>query len=676
MRSATKQDRSATSQNIGGCADVRVFAKGQGLTRGTLLAMQGIGLAGLLALGVLLPSCNNTVKAPKTAREADPIIRDVLAVLRGTISSMASIQGREPTLVSGFGVVVGLAETGGGPYPEAIQATMERELSRRGIGKGSAMEGGDLAGVTPKQFLADNRVAVVVVEAVISPGSPESTTFDVRVRSLPGSSTTSLEGGMLWTTDLHLGPPSPFGSMRTRKVAEAYGPVFINPFADPAGAIRGDDGVTRTVGRVLGGGKVTNALEMTIVVDNPSHGRVAAIASAINSRLPAGPEDREKTATGRDDTLLTISVPRRWRTRTDEFVRLLAYTQTDLAFPQEYAKRYTDELKAMPAMAEELSACLVALGKESIPFVAPLYEYPEFLPRMAALRVGAELGDPRTVPHLTAMALGTAAGERPSIAMRTEAITLLGRLGTDPRVDEALRRLVSSPELEIRVAAYEALVERRDPGIARIDVDGRFAIDIVDSTDPLIYITQQGESRIVIFGRDMALQRPLLVSAWRDRFMLTADLDTPEGTPDSQGVRLFYRDIRSTRTVQTVVPETVWKLARFLGSSSRADEPEPGLSMTYSEVVGALYQVQKARGINAAFATERDRLLARLTEVAAAGAVADRPESESTRGEENERVRLLEDNPRPAAGTPGPATDRPSSFVVPIPPRTGDGGKK
>ena len=46
--------------------------------------------------------------------------------------------------------------------------------------------------------------AVVVVEGLIPPGATEGTRFDLRVFAHPMTSTTSLEGGRLYTTCLCL----------------------------------------------------------------------------------------------------------------------------------------------------------------------------------------------------------------------------------------------------------------------------------------------------------------------------------------------------------------------------------------------------------------------------------------------------------------------------------------
>lgn len=655
-----------------------------------------VGAAGLLGAGLVAASCESGPK--KRARDVEPVIRDAPTVLRGTIGSESTIVGVEPILVSGYGLVVGLNGTGGGPLPVQIQATMERELARGGIGRGGPLTEGPLASATPREVLRDPNVAVVIVEGVIPPGAPEGSRFDVRVRTLPGSSVTSLEGGRLWTTELRLGPVTPFGRMRTQSFGEASGPVFINPFADPSGvtsasrpapppaidppapskadepmaerapaespaatatplpAAIASDGVSRTVGRVLDGGVVTQPLRMLLKLDNPSHARAMSMVQATNSRFPPPPAQRGQTARGRDNALVEITVPPSFQAESGDFVQLLRFTQIDQSFPQEYAKRYADALRTQPGLADALGWSLEALGRPAIPFVQPLYEDPELLPRMTALRVGARLGDPRATPALLAMA------KDGPLAARSEAITLLGRMPPDGQINLTLRELASAPELELRVAAYESLLERGDPSVDRNRI-GTFFVDVVQSRTELIYVKQSGQPRIVIFGQRPKLNSPSIASAWQDRLMIKvgeAQGTLNTATPDI--AQLYYRDYRTEKVTLARVDRDLVSIIRFMAQVPSPENPDPGLGLSYSEIVGALYALQQTGGIPGSFATEQDRLLARLLEAQDLSLVDERPENETMPVDELEaRMKPL---PREAPA-PVPVSGR-RSLVVPL----------
>lgn len=636
-----------------------------------------------LALVAAVGACSGDHTEKKQAKVDVPlVIRDIPEPFRGTIQAEATLKGIDLVLVSGIGLVVGLDGTGGGPYPAAVQGTMERELGKQGMGKGLMQGGGPFNGWTPQQILASKDVSIVVVEAVMAPGAPKGSHFDVRVMAFPGTSTTSLENGKLWTTDLRFGPPAAVGAQTARMVGQAHGAVFINPFADiqhkvgeevaSAGsenvvaALPASDGVVRTVGRVLGGGVVSEPLELELALDNSSHARAKAIQEAINSTFPA--YGGEPTAHGRGGQSIAVRVPDKYHDRPADFVNTLMALRIDTQFKAEYAKRYVDELEKSPGLCDRLQWCIEALGDPAVPFLSRLYDYPEFLPQMTALRAGARMGDPRAGAYLVKIA----ADARKPIPLRAEAAELTGFLGSDPTVDLALRELVSAEDLEVRAAAYEAMIRRGDPVVSRMNIENKFTLDLVPSTRPMIYVTQQGRPKIVLFGDNLTLQRPLLLSAWDDRLLITGGMES-EGGAGSVGegnqVRVLYRDPRAvpgSMPLQTACQGDVVSLVRLFCRSASRDDPEPGLGMSYSQVVGALYQLQKQAGVRCDFATERDRLGDRVLEAQQAMRMEERPESEEKRASMKEHTKLL--NPVNTA-KPAVNPDAAKGWVVPIKPK-------
>lgn len=602
-----------------------------------------IGFAAAMALGATLAAgCSSG--SEKQAKKPEPAaLRDVPTVLRGTVGAEASFRGVEPTLVSGLGIVVGLNGTGGGDLPQSIQTTMERDLARGGIGRGGAVVNTDFGPMSPSEFLRSPNVAVVIVEARIAPGAPPGSTFDVYIRTLPGSGVTSLEGGTLWTTDLRFGPAAVFGAVKARKIGEAHGAIYINPFSEVSLSPDGDLAVMRTRGRVLDGGKVTDPLQIEMVLDNDSFSRARTIVSSINSRFPPGPKDDGQTARGRGKgsaesatQSIAIRVPTSYDKNPAEFLQLLRYMRIDPAYPKEFARQYVEELKTTPGMASDIRWLLQATGKPAIPFLSPMYDYPEFSPRMAALAAGASLGDQRSAGPLIELAKSGPPG------LRTDAIRLLAQLEKNPSINLALRDLLSTEDLDVRVAAYDSLRKLDDPLIVRepIGPDYRrpkFYLELVPSDSPMIYITQQGEPRIVIFGatgpmnkaggRNLArpstlmLNKPMMVTAWGDRFMSAADSTGAD-------IRVYYRDPRFKAPVQiSKAPDEVADFVRFLAHKTTPEEPKVGLDFSYSEVVGALYEFSRQGAISATFATEQDRLRAEIYEAAQATLLSDRPET-------------------------------------------------
>jgi hypothetical protein len=599
----------------------------------------------------LLPGCGGEKRKPIDVKPS--IVRDVPPPLRGTVGSEVTFAGIEPVLVSGIGLVVGLNGTGGKPLPDQIQATMEREMGLRGIGKANSGTGTAIDLRSPRELLRDPNTAVVIVQAAVPPGLPQGAEFDVFIEAVNAD---SLEGGLLWTTDLQVGPPSTFGAVKTRIVARARGPIFINPFAEPG---KEGEGPLQTRGRVLNGGEMTNPFQIQLTLDNDSHQRARDIVSAINSRIPPGRGDLGQTAQGRlggkeSGPSIVLSVPQRYRRSAADFLSLVRYLPIDQVFLEERAKRTVEVMKAEPTMADDLSYVLEGIGEKSLPFVRSLYDYAEPVPRMAALRAGARLGDARAASALRELA------ETGLSTQRLEAIALLAKIEGGPSVDKTLQGLLLHDELLVRVAAYEALVRRAEKvqikrldqytranpdsdlsraspshlealatyrlppgtlqGVERDMVAGKFFLDVVPIGEPMIYVTQQGQPRIVLFGDDPKMIKPTIVSAWNDRLLIVADTS-------SAPLRVLYKGPKDDRPVTRTAPDNLRDLILFFARSAAPSDPTPGLGMTYSEVVGALYAIQKAGGTNAAFATERDRLQALLLETASGRQTKDRPET-------------------------------------------------
>ncbi|MFG0258833.1 MAG: HEAT repeat domain-containing protein, partial [Phycisphaerales bacterium JB041] len=445
------------------------------------------------------------------------------------------------------------------------------------------------------------------------------------------------------------------------EIGQANGEVFINPFEDPNDTLGSEN---RTVGRVLAGGKVSEAMGIQVNLDTPSHQRARQIAFAVNSRFPNRAQDRELSARGFDDSLIRLTVPPSYTSRPNEFLRIVEHLPIDRDFPQERARTYTATLESNEVLRESMMWCLVALGDPSLPFVRELYEHRDPEVRMAALRAGSLLGDTRTAPALLEI---TAVG---SASERNEAIALLGEIDGGPTIDLGLRELIETANLTTRIAAYEALatraeraeyarlltIEARRPdssgmartpqelaiisktripsstlqGIQRVTIPGKFVLDVVPFGEPLVYVTQQGTPRIVLFGGDLQLSRPMLASAWDDRFMVIAD---SAGEP----ARLRYENYRTGQVrVVDEISSSLPSLIVFMATDPRPEDPEPGLGMSYSEVVGALHALYDAGATRAAFATETDKLMAELVEAARTGQVLERPETIADRNKPTE----------------------------------------
>jgi len=651
--------------------------------------------AGVALCVALIAGCSGGDK--KRVRTVTPTFKDAPSVLRGTIGYETKLRRAEAAYISGYGLIVGLHGTGSTNVPENIAATMEKEILTMATAEVGAFINTPFEDMTPRQVIRHPDTAVVLVEGVVPSGAPQGTRFDVRVRALSGSTAESLEGGKLWTTRLQIGPASTLGGLQTNTIGEARGEVFVNPFAEPGAPTE----VNTRVGRVLGGGRVIEPQPLELLLETPLHSRAQAITRAINERFPDGPRGQGTTARGRDDQVIQVYSPPAYKDRFGEFVQLLLHTPINQDFPEQLARKYTQSMVQDPSAVGQLSWALRAIGPRAIPYVRDMYEFSEQGPRMAALRAGAHLGDTRATAFLERIAFDELSRNR------IEATGLLGIAAGHGSIERTLHDILEEEEeLTLRIAAYEALMERarRDrlerliasngqrpasqrasieqityyaeaviprgnaQGVERISIRDRFSIDIVPFGEPLIYITQQGSPRIAIIGQDTELITPLFVSAWSDRLIMTA-------TNQGDDIRLRYETSSNGPILTNRMGTELVELIKYMARGASATDTRRGLGFTYSEIVGALAAIESAGGTEAAFATETDKLIATIL-LANQTTTQDRP---ALIGGEGEEVNL-----DPMAGQTDDSdetTRTQTGYVVPLKPKTiqppeGTGGSR
>lgn len=525
---------------------------------------------------------------PNTANfalEVDPI-------MRGTVASETAVVGLNPVVVRGYGLVVGLQDTGGRLMPAEVRASMMQELSRRGIGNPTTSP----EGWTPAKLLDSPNTAVVVVEGVIPPGATKGTKFDLRVSALPGSDVTSLEGGRLYTTDLRPGPLL-VGSRQAKIIASAKGNIFINPFVEP-GATRGD-AVNRLVGRILDGGETTDDIPLKLKLATSSHTRARTIQSAINSVFPRETRQTAETARGENADSIALTVPPSYKGRSEEFIQLAMHVPLDITASETTALAIRRALVANPGTAESAMWRFRAIGRRALPVIQDLYTYPEEDPRMAALRAGAALDDPLAVKPLLEMARGG------STDNRLGAIELLGEMGFNPDIDVGMRPLLADSDVDVRLATYEALLKRGDPLITRLNVDGKFDLAIVPSNQPLVYVAQSGRPTIAIFDDNLSVDRPLTLALWSNRLLMKAD------SGDDQ-LQIFFRPSAEVKPEIQLTSARLAEFIPFLGHTTTVEKPFPGLGLSYGETIGAVHQIWRAGYLKSDFKAEQDRILAAI----------------------------------------------------------------
>lgn len=584
--------------------------------------------------GLLLAGCSPIERA-RPRPKAGSSIKDLedsqtASIMRGTVGAETVILGWDastsptykPIKVRGYGLVVGLDGTGAADVPADVRTHMLQLMARQGVGS-ERIGYGDLSA---EDLLSSPDTAIVIVEGTIPPGAvgmqrtppvsgrlPElipGTHFDVVVYADPRTGTTSLEGGRLYTTNLTPGPLMT-GDRQARTLARAAGPIFLNPFVESELSAAGD--INTLSGRILNGGQATQDMPLKLVMLNPSHSRIRIVQDAINRRFPIERGQRHPTAHGASDSVIELTVPPSMRDAPDRFVHIVRHVTLRQVDTDRVSNTIRRALQRDPSDAPSAYWRWVALGPQALPMVRKMYDYPEALPRLAALRAGAALGDPIAADSLRKMLLSG------TIEERLEATHLLAELPEDPRSEEALRALLNHENVELRLRAYETLEQLGSPIIYRHRVPGKFNLHIVPSDKPTIYISQINEPRIVLLGDPINISRPLTMGLWENALIMR------DSNTDGE-IEVFFRPEPLGPAEINSLPANLRELIMLMAHRPTVEDPRPGLALSHSEVVGAVHALWRRQYIAADFKAQQDRVLAELRRASVTAPQPSRPE--------------------------------------------------
>lgn len=424
-----------------------------------------------------------------------------LPELRGTIGEVCAVVSANETPLEADGVVVGLYDKGSSQYPPSLGPDLVKYLKNQ-LGFGNPLE--NAGNVSPREILESKDTAVVQVAAIIPPGAPKGTAVDVEVRALPRTETQSLFGGYLLPVELEWGRPD----RRVRDLksfAIAKGSIFINPFIDPtdikqAGRLR--EGV------IPNGGRTIRDMPIRLVLHRPDYAMAKLVQDRINGRFKEGDM---KVAVARSPDGIEITIPPSWRDEYGHFVQLLMHLpRYGGASIDAHAHRVAELMKDPRANHAGLALVWEAIGRQILPTVQELYTSEMPAVRYYAARTGLRLGD-----HRVAGPIVIQVAKEAETVLQLEAVRELGRHPQLYAAREVLEELVSSKSEIVRIAAYEALAKRGGSNaITRYNIADEFLLDVVQTTgEYVIYVTRTGQPRIVVFGRDMSLARPIFFNS-------------------------------------------------------------------------------------------------------------------------------------------------------------------
>jgi len=355
-------------------------------------------------LGLALASCTDQKnKAQPAAVRPSPTWK--ISLFNDTVGAVAEVEGLNSIPVRGYGLVMGLANTGSRECPDQILEIIETGLRGRTRPDGKPLFGD----VSIRTIVNDPNTAVVAVDGLIPPAAAAGDRIDLEVVALPNTQTTSLVGGELSVTELSIEVVTGEG-VAVRKSAMVLAgypelePIFLNPFSS-------DDPARRptwlTTGRIIGGGRVLASRPLYLVLQVPggSYRMARQIADRLNFRFPTSAGE-PRTAEALSDSRIQLVIPNEYHDRQSHFLMLVL--QTYLPADPVYLARRVDELIAelanSDADAERITASLESVGKITVPELRKAYESNDPRVRFYAARTAALLDDHQAVPILSQVA--------------------------------------------------------------------------------------------------------------------------------------------------------------------------------------------------------------------------------------------------------------------------------
>lgn len=577
-----------------------------------------IALALALLVLVLIHATGCTQKVAKAPPPTPAPAFTGPTFLQGTVGSLATVRGMEPMLVSGFGLVVDLPETGSTQVPAFLRQWLIQEMRRRGVG---SMQTRNILPASPEQILSSGTAAVVAIEGFLPPGAVRGTRFDLLVSALPQTETTSLEGGRLWMADLSLNGTDP--ELRfSRRMAIGGGPMYLNPLEGRVASPGELHPERDRQAVVLSGGVVATDRKIELFLNQPSWTRSRMVADRINERFHHDKATQTfDTAVPLSDQVIQINVPKRYAHRPEVLLDLIShlYLQRGVDFEAKKAQELALLLTIEPKYATDVILAWESLGKMALPVVRKYYDHPKDHVRKAALEVGGSLRDATIVPYLEKLA------GMSDPAMRQHAARLLVYLPDNVPASAMLKKLLDDDDRAVRIAAYQSVIRVGDPDLIQSTIMGegsefKFILDVIPAQKPLIYISQSPLPRIAVFGERVGFKSPTVAKLWNNRLMFrTAAEDKP--------VSVFYQPRGQIEGKTYTMAPTVANLAFLLAHKPDKANPSDGLDLTYSQVVNAFFALSKAGDIPAPLEVQISPLAQAIAKARQAPATGLRPET-------------------------------------------------
>ena len=475
------------------------------------------------------------------------------------VGDLAVPYGMFPVEVDGIGLVTRLQDTGSDPPPSSYRNALLGDMKARGVEH-------------PSRVLASKGTAMVLVHGILPPGIKAGDPFDLQVRVLDQSGTTSLRGGFLLETRLK--EMRVLGDQQVhegRPWGVAKGAILVDPSADTT-----KNHVLACRGRILGGGHALRTRSLGLVLQEGYQNVYysARIANAINKRFyensPGGIQ--EGMAKAHTNQYIELKVHDRYRDnipRYMQIVRAIALQER----PAERLERLELLEKQLldPITSNRAASQLEAIGKQGIDTLKKGLKSNDTEVRFRSAEALAYLDQSEA-----ALILAQVSRDEP--AFRVFALTALATMN-DPIAYEQLCSLLEVPSAETRYGAFRALwtMNPLDRRVMGERLAGDFSYHVLPTKGkPMIHVTRNQRAEIVLFGDDQRFVTPLILEAGKNIRIKSDGKDRitisrfAVGEPDQK------------RTVSTRVDDVIRAIAELGGN--------------YPDVVQVLQQA-KTKGV-------------------------------------------------------------------------------
>ena len=531
-------------------------------------AMKTRNIYNILIVAILmlfLAGCGGQPKSKKKKIEpAQPIQLD------RTISDLAEFVSFNPIPVKGIGLVVGLSNTGSAECPPAIRDYLRQYILAQ-VGHGKT--------VNPDMMINSMDTAVVLVEGFIPAGAVKQKAFDVSVKALPNTQTTSLAGGRLYTTELKLVGRVEETIMASKTLAFAAGAVYIDNIAEPKPDQR--------VGYVLGGGKVIQSHQILLALFRPDFRAAAAIRNRINGRFG------RDTATAASESIIYLSLPGEFKDRKERLIELVKalYISSTAVAEDSRINSLVEKLKTEPEK-EKYETGLEAIGKPAVDRLLPLLESEDLQTKFSAARCLLNIGDDRALKYLREFAQDRAS------PIRLTAIEAVGNAGQKRDCIALMSRIVRDEDFNVRYTAYKFLQKYDDTSIVRTTVAQDFYIDeVLELAPKTVYVSRKTEPRIVLFGAPIDCEKDIFIESDDGQIIINS-------LADENRISIMRKHPVTGELMGPL--KTSFRLAdviKILGDESAPEDEKQrsGLGVPYSQIVELLKKMCEKGAVKAEF---------------------------------------------------------------------------